>query len=248
MIAKQTYGRMGHTSKGWKAVFTICIALIAACNPGAAQPMATAIVLSPTIAAPTVQQSLTATAAQPATATFAATTARPATATLPAESTPTPSPLQDNLKNEWRHVFNGVQVLFASCELMYETHTRFQKGEIDTTKAKADLETESFFFTIIYRDFVKWADPSQAVAPFKASLERDMGSFIDLWEQMNSGDIGSPKVTDPLFETCSSFFDTQNSIVNVAMDAGMTQQTADELASEIEELLDDLYSSVRGKN
>jgi len=234
--------------KIWAPVFTICVTLIAACNPSAAHPISTATAVSPTIATHTVQPTLTPIPTRPATATIKATSIQPATATLSATVTPPPSSSQEKLKDEWRFVFNGSMVLFSSCELMYETHVRYQNGEIDEAKAKSDLAVESDFFTIIYKQFIKWLDPSQSVAPYKEDLERDMDAWIGFWEQMNSGDIGSPAITDPLFETCSSLFETQNRIITAAMDAGLTGDSADELALEIEELLNDLYNSVRGDN
>ena len=241
--------------KIYSAVVTICFTLIAACNPGAAQPNPTVTIPS---LIPATQTTIPATATRLATATLAstptplatatmpATATRPAKATLPPDSKTPPSSAQGDLKDEWRSVFNGSQILFSSCELMYETHIRYQGGEIDITKAKSDLAIESNTFSIVQREFVKWLEPSAAVLPYKGKLERDMGTIIELWEVMNSSDIGTPSVTDRLFNTCSSLSATQINIVNTAMKAGLTGDSADELASEIEELLNDLYNTVRG--
>ncbi len=242
--------------KIWAVLLIICVTMIAACSSEAVQPVvtnpATPIIFATDTIQPTIPATATwpatatkqATATRPATATKPVTATRPATATKPAVSTST----QDDLKDEWRSIFNGSQILFASCELMYETHVRYQRGEIDITRAKSDLAVEANFFSMIQREFVKWADPSAAVVPFKAKLERDMRTYIELWERLNRADAGAPEVTDPLFEICSSFSTTQDNIVASAMKAGLTNESADELASEIEELLNDLYSTVRAEN
>jgi hypothetical protein len=238
----------GGTMKVWTVVITIGVTLFAACNQAATPPNPTVTVPPPIPATFTIRPTKPATPTRTATATIPATATLPATATIPAVSTSTPLSVQDDLKDEWRSVFNGSQILFASCELMYDTHIKYQEGEIDITKAKSDLAIESDFFSLVYREFVKWADPSDAVAPFKEKLEQHMGTMIELWGQMNSGDVGSLEVTDPLFGTCSSLFEIQNDIFKSATDAGLSQDSADELASEIEELLNDLYDSVSGEN
>lgn len=52
-------------------------------------------------------------------------------ATIRPAPTKAPALSQDDLKAEWRFPFKAANILFSSCELIYDTHVRFKRGEFD---------------------------------------------------------------------------------------------------------------------
>lgn len=155
-------------------------------------------------------------------------------------------PSQEELKQKWRLAVNGSGILFASCRAAFATHSRLQKNEIDAKTANDQLSTESFFVSLVLTWLFDWADPSEIVLPLKIQLERDMEALIELLGRMEGGELGSPQVTDALSEACSALDRTQTKIVFAAFDAGLTEETVQELESEVEDMYWDLMDIESG--
>ena len=216
-------------------LLAMCLSLLAACSPAESQ-----VTLTDT--------------AQPATATLKPKTS---TSTLPAEtSTPiattppaftkAPALSQDDLKAEWRIPFKATYILFSSCELMYDTHVRFKRGEIDAALAAWELDLEANAMTPVTLDLFSWSDPSSAVQPFFTRLMNSHNDLADLWTQLKSGDMADPTATSPLDKTCLAFYNMQSEIYKAMKAAGLTTKSIDELGTEFEDILNYLYGSIRG--
>ena len=211
-------------------LLVVGLGLLAACRLSEVQPAATH----------TAQP-----AAKTSVPSLPAATSAPTTADSPA-STAAPASNQEGLKDEWRPAFTGTILLFSSCELMYETHSRFKDGEIDASLAASQLEIEANVISLVTRNLFSWADPSPAVLPFKIRLEKYHDELVDAWNQLKSGDMADPSLTAPLSKTCGSFYALQDDVFKAMQAAGLTDNSIDEIGAETNEILSDLYNSIGG--
>ena len=159
-------------------------------------------------------------------------------------NTPVPA-AQEELKTAWRPVFQSTIILFSVCQMMYSTHIWLQEEEIDIETARAQLAVEADFIEIVHRGTFEWM-PTEEAASYKASLERNLETLIELWSRMDSGEIGSPEITDPLFDSCSAFEYLQQQIVDAVLVSGLMIDDLDVLGTEVDEIIQDLYGSIMG--
>jgi hypothetical protein len=229
--------------------FSICVLLLAGCNPSSSKPNPTATpdqVASET--PPTDQENAeTPTPDQVSSETppthqenvETPTPDQAASETLPAD--------QEALKDEWRQAYNHSEILFAICEAMLTTQTEYGRGEIDITEARSDFAAEDNFLTFVYTWQVAWAGPSEAVTPHYMRLWDAMEALIDMsfqLSQMDDDEIASLVTEQAIFEACDALFKTRQQIALAAMDAGLTEESLDELYAEIKEIVDDIYNTI----
>ena len=227
--------RKGSPLPGRILILALCLSLLAACSPAQTPPPATATA-RPATAAPRVSTAVPTLPAASSTA----------PASLPPAPTKVPALSQDDLKAEWRIPFKAANILFSSCELMYDTHVRFKRGEIDATRADWELNLEADAMTPVTLDLFGWADPSPAVQPFFTPLMNSHNDLADLWTQLKSGDLADSAATSPLDRTCTVFYSMQSEIYKAMKAAGLTVTSINELGSEFEDTLNYLYGSIRG--
>lgn len=153
---------------------------------------------------------------------------------------------QDGLKDEWRPAISNAMLLFASCQLMFETHFKAGEGEIDLNRARSELTIESDFIGFAVRGFASGPVPSEAVAPFMLQLEQETATLIGLLDPIDDGKIGSAEVLDTLLVTCGTFNNLLSNIVNASMDSGLSEASVDEIDQEMTPMINDLYDTVLG--
>ncbi|NIS82369.1 MAG: hypothetical protein GTO14_19665 [Anaerolineales bacterium] len=156
-------------------------------------------------------------------------------------------PDQEVLKDEWRSAIQNAIILSSACEWMFETHTNFQQGEINLEEAKEDLSLESDFISFTRWDILE-AYQNELVAEFMWRLEGEIGVLVELVDKTDDGMIDSPEVFDTLFPTCGSLLDLQSEIVFTAMDAGLTEESIDEIDLSDSEMYSDFYDMIFGGN
>lgn len=216
--------------------FFMCIMILAACSarPSLSNtPTIKLEVVKTTTSIPTIIPS--------STLTPISTQEKPISPTPEEEETRTPdTTAHDELMTVWRPVFQGTIILFSTCQVMFDTHSWFQENQIDLTEAKAQLAAESDFIEIVQRGTLEWL-PTDEVATYKARLDRNLDTLIELWGRMDNGDIGSQEITDPLFETCSSLGALQQEIVDMAIGAGLAIGEIDALGAEVDDIVQDIF-------
>ena len=144
---------------------------------------------------------------------------------------------QGVLKEEWSRAIQASEILFHSCTAAFAINARLQKNEIDITTANALLSDVSSFVAGVLTSLFEWGHPSENVLPFRTRLEQDIEVLIELLGRMETGEIGSPEVTDALLEACSTLQDTQTDIVFTAFDAGLTEESVREIESQIDDII-----------
>jgi len=219
-----------------KTCFTALVVvgtLLSACGPIPTQPTATSTLESPS--------------ATPAPPTGTATPPPPLEPTptrTPEEAQPqTLPPDQEELIDEWRTPIQNAIILSSACEWMFETHSNFQQGDIDFEEAKEELGLEADFIRFA-RWFTVESYINETVAEFMWRLEVDMRSLIELIDTTQDDMIGSSEVLDALFPICGSLFDLQTEIVFTAMQAGLTEESVDEIDLSDSEMYTDFYDSI----
>lgn len=223
--------------KVYISALAICCIFLAGCSQSANQrnmtptlELATSTVVQPTITP-------TSPPAQEETATITTETEEPQPAL----------PDQEALKEEWRSAINNAIILFSTCEWMFETHFDFQQGNIDIEEAKSDLSLEADFIS-----WTRWDSPAayqnETAAEFMWRLEMEMGGLIELIDTTDDDMIGSAEVLDTLLlTTCSSLFDLLTDIIDTAMEAGLTQESINEIDITYTEMFNDFYEMIFGE-
>jgi predicted transcriptional regulator len=229
--------------------FSICVLLLAGCNPSSSESTPTATtdqVVSET--PPTDQEN-----AGPPTFDQAASETPPTdqenaeTPTSDQAASETPPSDQEALKDEWRQAYNHSELLFAICETMLTTQAEYGRGEIDITEARSDFAAEDNFLALVVTWQFDWVVSSEAVVPYYQRLMNDMEALIDIsfqLSQMDDDEIASLVTEQAIFEACDSLFNTRQQIALAAMDAGLTEESLNEFFAEIKEIIEDIYNTI----
>lgn len=171
----------------------------------------------------------------------------PAKVSPTVKAPPSPSPEgiskndQEALKAEWRRAVTSVEIMFAVCEQTYNTNAAFQQGQIDQAAADADLKEKASFLELAQRSLLSWKDVSELVAPYRLKLDNLSFELADLMYRLMSGEMGSQEITQPLDDTCLALFNAQDEVVRAAMEAGLTEDSVNELDGEIKEIMFAIY-------
>lgn len=206
---------------------SICVLLLAGCNPKSSQPTPTAAPSQVASATPPTDQD------------------NLETPTSDQADSETLQSNQKALKDEWGQAYNHSTALFAICETMFVTQAEYGRGEIDITKAKLGFATEDNFLTIVYKWQVNWVVTGDAVVPYYQSLWNDMEALIDIsfqLSQMDGDEIASPEIIEAMNEACEALFYTNHQIASAALDAGLTDESLNEVYADIKEIIDDIYA------
>lgn len=145
-----------------------------------------------------------------------------------------PPPNQEALKNEWQLAFYGSLVSYFVCDNVLKTAEELQQGEIDSSDAEFEISIQALFLEANKEGLGKW-ETSNVVAPYKEKIEADIDTLEDLMGQLPNGEIITQEIPDEVEGVCTSFSNTLEEMAIVALDAGMTEETMEELTTEINE-------------
>jgi hypothetical protein len=223
--------------KPWISALLVCCILLAGCGQKVAQPTAfptaerppSPVVAATLMQSPPLDEEDT------------------ATPTPEAEVAQTPSSSHQALKAAWRPAIQNAIILSSACEWMFETHTKFQQGEIDIEEARSELSIEADLISFVRLDSLE-AYQDDTVAEFMWGLETEMYDLIELIDGTDDEVIGSSEVLDDLLMKCGSLLDLQTAIVLAAMEAGLTLDEIDELDLSDSEMFLDLYGRIMEGN
>jgi hypothetical protein len=155
------------------------------------------------------------------------------------QDTPDPAAIQASLKDEWRPVIQGASLLFASCEMMFDTYMDFQIEETNLAEAQAQLAVEAELIASVNSGIAAWSAPAPAAQPYLEQVVAYISKLNDLLARKEAGDIGSFENTDLILDTCLSLFDLQDTIASAAVDAGIDEASMAELESENSAIIED---------
>jgi len=164
-----------------------------------------------------------------------------------AETAPTPAVDQEALKDEWGSAINNAIILSSTCEWMFETYMTFQEGEIDLQKANSQLSLEADFVSRTDWDLPE-AYENEVAAAFMLTLETQMGGLIELIDTTNNNKIESSEALDTLYPVCGSLFDLLSEIVHAAMEAGLTEESVNEIDVSRTDMYKDFYGMIFGES
>ncbi len=200
----------------------ICCTLLAACAPNGQQTIAPSPTVTPTVT--TLPQ------LQP-------------TATKQADESPSDTKDELSLEDAWRFPIQNAITLFTACQYMYETQYAYQQGDIDLEKAKSEWSIESDLLA-----FSVWDSPAayavDTTAALMVRLEDNMRTLIELTDATGDEDMGSAETLDALLPICTSLQDLQTEVVFSAMDAGLSEETIEEIDPSDSELFTDFYDQI----
>ncbi len=156
-------------------------------------------------------------------------------------------PDPDDLVDQWRPAIGNVILLFNTCQLIFETHTKYAQGAIDIERAEFELSVEGDFAGFAQRGFVSGPVPSEPVATYIFQLEQQLGRMVEFLIPIEEEQIGSAEAIDSLGATCGALSDLQMAILNASVEAGLTWEDVDQIDADISPMIGDLYDSVMGE-
>lgn len=195
-------------------VSIISILFLTACSPAATQPPPTATFTQPPTLIPTLTNTPTLTL------------------------TATPLVNQEDLRMDWGPAFHGALVLNVGCDQVLLIADTFNQGEISSSEVDLGLLTVAMFILPVKENFDIWK-PSSVVAPYKEKLWEDWETLFEVTKSWNNGDITSEDVPGKLSATCSSLYEILEEMGFAAMDAGMSEESLNELIVDIQEFIEE---------
>ena len=150
------------------------------------------------------------------------------TSTPQAVETESPSVDQELLTEEWRIPIENAIVLFSACTFMFDTHVYYQQSKIDLAVAQEKLSLAADFLVI-----AEWFSPesyrSETSAALMLELELTMRALIEWYDATGEEDIGTQETLDALFPICETAQTLQTDVVFTAMEAGLYEESVDEI-------------------
>ncbi len=129
---------------------------------------------------------------------------------------------------------------------MFEIHFDYGEEEIDLAQARTRLSAASDFIAFSLQDLYTGPVPTEAVAPYVLQLEQQAEDLIATLDPLEDEAIGSYEVLDSLLGTCGSIDRLLAEIVNVSMEAGLSEDSVDEIDEAISPMIKEIYDIVLG--
>jgi len=151
----------------------------------------------------------------------------------------TPLPNQDELKNTWQPVVNGIALQNVICPMIIDTAIKLQNDEIDSWGALTEMIAEALFINAIEESFAEW-EPEPEIADHKYIILDHNEVLKDVLADWFNDEITSVDVPGLLEDECPQIEADMKVIIDDARAHGMSDVTLKAMLLEMEEGLEEM--------
>lgn len=143
--------------------------------------------------------------------------------------------LQDELKTIWQPALSSGLILYAVCPMMLDTADRQQAALISDETAFGELFTEGLVLTGVEAAFMEWNPDDPQVIRYKQGLQNHLAALLALVKQWSEQEVTAADARKDLETQCLHVETYLGNMVNSVQQAGMTQETLDQILMEFQD-------------
>ncbi|MAT44146.1 MAG: hypothetical protein CL609_17580 [Anaerolineaceae bacterium] len=148
--------------------------------------------------------------------------------------------LQEELKNIWQPALSSGLIMYAVCPMMTDTASRQQADLITDEAAYGELFTEGLLLSGVKAAFAEWNPNDPIVTRYKDGLQNRLAALLAVVDQWSEQEITAAEALKDLETQCLHVENYLGNMVKSAQQAGMTQETLDQILAEFQDNMSEM--------